>query len=129
MDPKMAVLAIPAAFAVAGLVLHSIKTRGGRETTWFFLCALLFGIIRGNTIWWITTVHFDDDFPYLFRNKLIGVFHDSFVADMGWILCLYLGSYLAYCVLERIPEIRSRIFAAVALASLFNGAISCRQSA
>lgn len=124
MHPKMAVLAIPAALTVAGLVYHSIKTRGARDTAYFFLFALLFGIARGNTIWWITTVHFEGEFPYLFRNRLIGVYHDSFVADMGWILCLYSGTYIAVSVLERIPLLKNRLFAIISLASLFNATLS-----
>lgn len=124
MDPMMAILAIPTAFVVAGLVVHSLRTRGKRDTAFFFLFALLFGILRGNTIWWITTVHFAGDFPYIFKSKLIGVFHDSIVADMGWILCLYIGSYLAVTVLERIPALKGRLFATVSLACLFNSTLS-----
>jgi hypothetical protein len=120
----MAILAIPAALVVAGLVVHSWKTRGARDTAFFFSFALLFGILRGNTIWWITTVHFPGDFPYIFKNKLIGVFHDSLVADMGWILCLYVGSYLSLCVLERIPALQGRLFPMVTLACLFNATLS-----
>lgn len=124
MDPKMAILALPAALVVAGLVLHSLKTRGRRDTAFFFLFALLFGILRGNTIWWITTVHFGGDFPYIFKSKLIGVFHDSIVADMGWILCLYIGSYLAVTILERMEALKGRLFATVSLACLFNATLS-----
>ena len=124
MDPMMAILAVPAGLVVAGLVLHSLKTRGRRDTAFFFLFALLFGILRGNTIWWITTVHHAGDFPYIFKSKLIGVFHDSIVADMGWILCLYIGSYLAFTMLERIPQLKGRLFATISLACLFNATLS-----
>jgi len=52
------------------------------------------------------------------------VFHDSFTADAGWILCLYLGSTLALRTTERIPWARGRIFPALSLACLFNACLS-----
>jgi hypothetical protein len=44
MTPQMAILVIPAAAVVAGLVFHSYKFRGAKETLYFFIFALLFGI-------------------------------------------------------------------------------------
>jgi len=84
----MAILVIPALVVVLGLVVPSLKFRGRRETLIFFLAAAVFGILRGNIIWWITTVHFEGKFPYIFQRQLLGVYHDSFNADAGWILCL-----------------------------------------
>ena len=124
MPPRMLVLAIPAALVVTALIVHSLRTRGRNDTLLFFGLALLFGILRGNVIWWITTQHFEGEFPYIFAANPIGVFHDSLVADLGWILCLYLGSAIATSLLASLPHLQNRLFAIVGLACLFNGALS-----
>jgi hypothetical protein len=124
MTPQMAILVIPAAAVVAGLIFHSIKFKGGKETLYFFVFALLFGIARGNVIYWITTVHYQGKFPYIFQKRLLGVYHDSLTADFGWIICLYIGSYMAFRIADRLPHIRGKLFPAVSLACLFNFCLS-----
>jgi hypothetical protein len=122
--PQMAILVVPAAAVVAGLVFHSLKLRGKKETIYFFFFALLFGIARGNVIYWITTVHYKGKFPYIFQKRLLGVYHDSLTADFGWIICLYIGSYMAFRIADRLPHIRGRLFPTVSLACLFNVCLS-----
>jgi len=124
MTPQMAILVIPATAVVVGLIIHSLKLRGRRETLYFFALALLFGIARGNVIYWITTVHYEGKFPYIFQKRLLGVYHDSLTADFGWIICLYVGSYLAFRITDRLPHIRGKLFPAVSLACLFNVCLS-----
>lgn len=124
MTPRMAILVVPAAAVVIALVVHSLLARGRRETLYFFAAAALFGIARGNVIWWITTVHFESKFPYIFQKRLLGVYHDSLTADAGWIICLYIGSYLAYRISSRLPHIRGKVFPMVSLACLFNACLS-----
>jgi pentatricopeptide repeat protein len=124
MAPKMAILVLPATAVVIGLIIHSLKLRGGRETLYFFAAAALFGVARGNVIWWITTVHFQSKFPYIFQKRLLGVYHDSLTADAGWIICLYIGSYLAYRICDRLPGVKGRVFPMVSLACLFNACLS-----
>ena len=124
MTPQMAILVIPATAVVVGLIIHSLKLRGRKETLYFFLFALLFGIARGNVIYWITTVHYEGKFPYIFQKRLLGVYHDSLTADFGWIICLYVGSYMAFRIAERLPHMRGKLFPAVSLACLFNVCLS-----
>lgn len=124
MNPRMAILVLPAAAVVLGLIVHSLKFRGAKDTLYFFIAATLFGIARGNIIWWITTVHFESKFPYIFQKQLLGVYHDSLTADAGWIICLYLGSYFAFRISERLPQIRGKLFPMVSLACLFNACLS-----
>jgi hypothetical protein len=124
MTPRMAILILPATAVVIGLVIHSLKFRGGRDTLYFFVAAALFGVARGNVIWWITTVHFQSKFPYVFQKRLLGVYHDSLTADAGWIICLYIGSYLAYRICSRLPGAKGRVFPMVSLACLFNACLS-----
>lgn len=121
---NMAILVFPATAVVIGLIIHSLRFRGGRDTIYFFVAAAIFGMARGNVIWWITTVHFESKFPYIFRSQLIGVYHDSLTADAGWIICLYLGSYLALLITEKLPEVRGRLFPMMSLACLFNACLS-----
>jgi len=116
----MAILVLPAFCVLVGLIVHSLKFRGRRDTLYFFIAAALFGIIRGNVIWWITAVHFQGKFPYVFQNRVMGVYHDSFTADAGWIVCTYLGVFLAWRIADRIPWARGRVFALVSLSCLFN---------
>ena len=116
----MAILVLPAFFVLVGLILHSVKFRGQRETLYFFIPAALFGILRGNIIWWITTVHFQGKFPYIFQHRVMGVYHDSFTADAGWIICTYLGIFLAWRITDRIPWARGRVFPLVSFSCLFN---------
>ncbi len=124
MAPKMAILVLPATAIVLALILHSVKYRGAKDTLLFFSFATLFGIARGNVIWWITTVHFDSKFPYIFQKQLLGVYHDSLTADAGWIICLYIGSYMALRISERLPHLRGKLFPMVSLACLFNACLS-----
>jgi hypothetical protein len=81
-------------------------------------------IARGNIIYWITTVHFEGKFPYIFQKRLLGVYHDSLTADFGWIICLYIGSYLAFRIADRLPHMRGKLFPQVTLACLFNFCLS-----
>ena len=120
MNRQMAILVLPAFCVLVGLIVHSLKFRGRRDTLYFFIAAALFGIIRGNVIWWITAVHFQGKFPYVFQNRVMGVYHDSFTADAGWIVCTYLGVFLAWRIADRIPWARGRVFALVSLSCLFN---------
>ncbi len=120
MTRQMAILIIPAMLVVLGLVFHSLRTRGKRDTLEFFGAALIFGVLRGNIIWWITTVHFEGKFPYIFAKQVLGIYHDSFTADAGWILCLYLGMVLASRILQRIPALQGRVFPLLSLACLFH---------
>lgn len=124
MTPRMAILILPAAAVVAGLVLHSLRFRGGRETLYFFLAATAFGIARGNVIWWITTVHYGGKFPYIFQKQLLGVYRDSLTADAGWIICLYVGSYMAFLITSRLPHMSGKLFPMVSIACLFNVCLS-----
>jgi Tfp pilus assembly protein PilF len=119
MTQQMAILVIPAFAVVIGLLIHSLGFRGKRDTLYFFLFAALFGIARGNIIWWITTVHFEGKFPYIFQRQLLGVYHDSLTADAGWILTLYLGAFLAFRIAHRTPSTQNRVFPLVSLACLF----------
>lgn len=121
---RTALLFIPSALVVLAMVLHSLKVRGKRETLLFFLFGFLFGVLRGNIIWWITTVHFGGRFPYVFTNKVFGVFHDSFQADIGWILTVYLGWCFAERLLARTQERARSLFHTVSLAALFATALS-----
>ncbi|HET9234749.1 MAG TPA: hypothetical protein VFP10_11470, partial [Candidatus Eisenbacteria bacterium] len=120
MNRQMAILVLPAFLVLIGLFVHSWKFRGRRDTLLFFAFALLFGVLRGNIIWWITAVHFQGKFPYIFQNQLMGVYHDSFTADAGWIVCTYLGVFLAWRIADRIPWARGRVFPLVSLSCLFN---------
>jgi predicted negative regulator of RcsB-dependent stress response len=124
MIPKMAILVLPATAVVVGLVFHSLKFRGLRETLYFFIFALLFGVARGNIIYYITVVLFEGKFPYIFQNKLLGLYHDSLTADFGWIICLYIGSYMAFRIADRLPGIKGKVFPTISLACLFNVCLS-----
>lgn len=116
---RTAILFIPSTLIVLALVWHSWRVRGGRETALFFPFALLFGILRGNIIWWITTVHFQGSFPYVFSNRVFGFFHDSLQADIGWILTLYVGYSTAEWLLRRIPGRENSFFHTLTLSGLF----------
>jgi tetratricopeptide repeat protein len=119
MKPEMAILVIPAFLVLVGLIVHSRKYRGKRDTLFFFITAALFGIARGNILWWITAVHFQGKFPYIFQHRFLGVFHDSLIADAGWIVTTYIGLFLAQRIVERIPAVCDRVFPLVSLTCLF----------
>lgn len=116
---RTALLFIPSLVVVLAFVWHSLVVRGRRETLIFFSFGLLFGILRGNIIWWITTVHFGGRFPYIFKNRLFGFFHDSLQADIGWILTLYLGYCFAERALRASPSRDRSLWHIVSIAALF----------
>jgi len=120
----MLLLFFPSTLVVVAMVLHSLKVRGTRETWLFFLFGLLFGVARGNIIWWITTVHFGGRFPYIFTNRLLGIFHDSLQADIGWILTVYLGWCFAERLLARVKGRERSLAHLVSLTALFATALS-----
>jgi tetratricopeptide (TPR) repeat protein len=116
-------LPIGSGVALALLVVHSWRTRGRAVTLGFFSAALLFGILRGNAVWFIMSTFEGSSNalkPYLPQEGLLPeIGHDSLQVALGWVFALYLAWTVAELVLRRLPRFAGRVFMIAGLASLF----------
>ncbi|MEA2062799.1 MAG: tetratricopeptide repeat protein [Gemmatimonadota bacterium] len=95
-------LMIPSVLLLALLFTHSWKYRGRAVTISFFSLSFIFGIIRGNTIYWIITGFLGgDSLPYLFVRPMVHLWNASFQECVGWTFTLYLCWTVAERILAR----------------------------
>ena len=122
------VLLLSSLIAVLLLVFHSWRRRGVRATAAFFLSGILFGILRGNIIYYIIKLISgtgEGGKPYLPQSALVpGIGHASIQVVIGWIFAGYLAWTLSEYVLRRLKGWEGKLFPTVALAGLFLGAMS-----
>ncbi len=117
-------LFVPSALAVAGLIWHAWRFRGPKIALSFFPAALLFGIIRGNIVHWVTVEAQGGVMPYVFTHPVIQIFSASLQAVIGWVFAIYISWWLAERVLERVPSLKDDLMATVGMACVGMAAIS-----
>ncbi|MFH1069326.1 MAG: tetratricopeptide repeat protein [Candidatus Glassbacteria bacterium] len=84
-------LMIPSSLLLVLMFLHSWRYRGRNVTIAFFSLCLGFGILRGNTIYYIITQYLGGDtLPYLFLRPVVRIGNASIQECIGWIFALYL---------------------------------------
>ncbi|MBN2287941.1 MAG: tetratricopeptide repeat protein, partial [Candidatus Glassbacteria bacterium] len=116
-------LLIPSSLLLALLFAHSWKYRGRALTVGFFLASFVFGIIRGNLIYWIITrVLGGDSLPYLFVRPMVRIWNASLQECVGWTFMLYLCWSLSERILARRGEDTVPVFRLAGLVCLLMGA-------
>ena len=116
-------LLIPSSLLLALLFTHSWKYRGRALTLGLFLGGFVFGIIRGNLIYWIITrVLGGDSLPYLFVRPMIRIWNASLQECVGWTFIIYLSWSLSERILARRGEDSVPVFRLLGLACLLMGA-------
>jgi len=118
-------LLIPSSLLLALLFAHSWKYRGRALTLGFFLASFVFGIIRGNLIYWIITrLLGGESLPYLFVRPVIRIWNASLQECVGWTFILYLSWSLSERILARRSEDPVPVLRLIGLACLVMGAAS-----
>lgn len=116
-DPRLLMLAAPSAAILSLLVFHSFKALQPRRAGCFWASVVVYGILRGAAVRWITGTALAAPFPYVIHNPLLRVFGVSFQEVMGWAIVSYLGWWLG-------GRHSTRLFPQIAFGCLFLGAIS-----
>ena len=120
-------LLLSSTVALALLVIHSWRTRGRAVTLSFFVAGILFGILRGNWVWFNVSMlsgYAEAPKPYLPQGGLLPeIGHASIQVAVGWVFALYLAWTIAELILKRLPRLARRVFVLSGLASLFMFAI------
>ncbi len=119
------ILLIPSILLLALLFAHSWRYRGPAVTLWFFPASFVFGIIRGNLIFWIITrLLGGDSLPYLFVRPMIRIWNASLQECVGWTFILYLSWSLSERILARRGENTVPVFRLIGLTCFLMGAAS-----
>lgn len=120
------VLFISSLSALALLVLHSWRRRGGRVTAAFFIGGAVFGVLRGNVVWAICRYCLGagtNATPYLPQGRMLPhLGHESLQVVIGWLFASYLAWTLSEFALRRVGR-EDRLFPTVALSALFMACI------
>ena len=115
-------LFLSSSFLTLLLVVHAVKTRGGRTAFFFFAAAFLFGVVRGNSV--AALAAGEKNLPYIFSEALLSIGRAELPACVGWVFALYLSWTLAEGILARMPELGGRVFPLAAFALLAMGCFS-----
>lgn len=116
-DPRVLYLAIPSAIALALAIAHSWKALPRRRALAFWISVLVYGLVRGLSVGWITR-SIGAKFPYELHHPLLKIFGVSAQEVVGWALV----TYLAWWIGSRYA--RERLFAQAAVGALFLGCVS-----
>ncbi len=121
-------LLVSSTIALALLVVHSWRTRGRAVTLAFFLSGLLFGVLRGNAVYYLllyTSGGASEGLkPYMPEESILPqIGHESLQVAVGWIFAAYLAWTVSEMVLRRLPRLSGRVFMIGGIASLFMVAI------
>jgi len=115
-------LFLSSSFLTLLLIIHSVKSRGVRTTLYFFLSAFLFGVVRGNSVAYLSSD--ENGLPYVFSDALIHVGKAELPACIGWVFSLYLSWTLAEGVLHRRPGLGRAVFPLSSFAIVAMGCFS-----
>lgn len=117
MDPRVLILTIPSLLILGLLIFHSWRTLPGPRAAAFWCGVLLFGILRGVALRWVTVRGLEASFPYVIHDPLFPVLGVPIQEITGWAIVIYIGWWLGHRFSEK-------LFAQIAWACLFLGAIS-----
>src|SRR5262245_10930932 len=115
-------LFLSSSFLTLLLIIHSLKSRGVRTTVYFFVSAFLFGVVRGNSVAYLSSD--ERGLPYVFSDALISLGKAELPACMGWVFALYLSWTLAEGVLGGRPRLGQAVFPLASFAILAMGCFS-----
>ncbi|HEV8376464.1 MAG TPA: tetratricopeptide repeat protein [Candidatus Polarisedimenticolia bacterium] len=104
------------------LVIHAVKARGARAAFLFFVPALLFGVLRGNSVAFLSSG--EGGGPYIFSEAVLSIGRAELPACVGWVFALYLSWTLAEGILRSRPEVGSRVFPLASFGLLAMGCFS-----
>ncbi|MBW7996509.1 MAG: tetratricopeptide repeat protein [Candidatus Glassbacteria bacterium] len=118
-------LMIPSSLLLVMMFLHSWRYRGRGVTIAFFGLCFGFGLLRGNTIYWIITTFLSGDtLPYLFLRPAIRLWNASMQECIGWIFALYLCWSTAEWVLGRRGQDKIGLYRLIGLAGFLMGSVA-----
>ena len=104
------------------LVIHSVKSRGLKTSLYFFVSAFLFGVLRGNSVAYLSSG--ENAGPYIFSDALISVGRAELPACVGWVFASYLSWTLAEGVLRARPGLGRAVFPLGSFAIIAMGCFS-----
>ena len=114
-DSRVLILALPSAVILAGLFWHSMRALPRRRAVAFWVAVLLYGILRGLGVRWVTA-SIGASFPYEIRNPLLSFAGVSAQEVAGWAVVAYLAWWVG--------AQRPLLFLQAAGGAVFLGAIS-----
>ncbi|MEA2558561.1 MAG: Carotenoid biosynthesis protein [Acidobacteriota bacterium] len=123
MEPRVLILALPSLVVLALLVWHSWRSLPRRRAVTFWVSVVVYGVLRGVAVAWVTREGLGASLPYQIRDPLLSVFGVSLQEMAGWAIVAYLAWWLG----ERFARQEKkgpRLFLQVAWGCLFLGAIS-----
>jgi tetratricopeptide (TPR) repeat protein len=123
MEPRVLILALPSLLVLAILVWHSWRSLPRRRAAVFWMSVIVYGVLRGVAVAWVTREGLGAALPYQIRNPLLPVFGVSLQEVAGWAIVAYLAWWLG----ERFARQEKRgprLFLQAAWGCLFLGAIS-----
>ncbi|MCI0657676.1 MAG: tetratricopeptide repeat protein [Acidobacteria bacterium] len=115
-------LFLSSSFLTLLLIVHSVKSRGVRTSLYFFVSAFLFGVVRGNSVAYLSSD--ETGLPYVFSEALILVGKAELPACVGWVFALYLSWTLAEGVLRSRPRLGKAVFPLSSFAIIAMGCFS-----
>ncbi|MCI0409810.1 MAG: tetratricopeptide repeat protein [Acidobacteria bacterium] len=115
-------LLLSSSFLTLLLIVHSVKLRGVKTSLYFFLSAFLFGVLRGNSVVYLSSE--GNSGPYIFSDALIHVGKAELPACVGWVFALYLSWTLAEGVLRGRPGLGKAVFPLSSFAMIAMGCFS-----
>ncbi|HEV8335625.1 MAG TPA: tetratricopeptide repeat protein [Candidatus Polarisedimenticolia bacterium] len=101
-------LVVPSFLLTLLLVVHAVRVRGRRTAFFFFAAALLFGIVRGNSV--AALAAGENRGPYIFSEAAVSIGRAELPACVGWVFALYLSWCLAEAVTARAGSLAGRVF-------------------
>ena len=125
---KAFLLVVPSGIGLALCLLHGFLSRRRAAMLSFVVAVLLFGILRGNVIHWITVESARGAgavgaMPYVITTPVIRILHATLQECIGWAFALYLAWSLSASILKR-AGLENRLFALAGLSYLFMACIS-----
>lgn len=116
-DSRLVALAIPSLIALALLVAHSLRALPRRRAAAFWITVVIYGLIRGLAVGWVTQ-RLGARFPYELHRPLLTIAGVSAQEVAGWAVVAYLAWWLGWRFAGR------QLFAQIAWGALFLGAVS-----
>jgi hypothetical protein len=114
-DSRILILAIPSALIFVALIWHSLAALPRRRAIAFWVAVIVYGVLRGFGVRFVTET-IGASFPYEIRNPLLSIGGVSAQEVVGWAIVVYLAWWIG--------GRWKYLFAQVALASIFLGAIA-----
>ena len=115
MNINILLLSVPSTAILLLMILHSFFKRGKRLTLTFFLSAFIFGIVRGNLVYFVT----NGNMPYIFFNPMLRIGGADLMMVIGFTYALYFSWNLAESLTNKHKSLKRKVFPTLAISCLF----------